>query len=559
LTGIRLSRLLTCTCVCLASAVAAAASDQSAQVLVRRGIEALHWFEYEQANDLFRAAQAEAPSSVLPVWGEAMTYDQVLWRNEDVAAARRILSRLGATGPARLAKARTARERMLLAAVEARFGDGDSAARRQRYADAMGRLYAAEPDDPDVAAFYALSLLGTMSRSLIGYVDAHEGHSASLAGSATQSRVSEILNKVLESHPHHPGALHYLLHNDDDPAHARDALDAARALARLAPDASHALHMPSHIFLQLGLWEEAAASDAAAFRASTAWVTRTRRPQTLRNYHALAWLEYERLQQGRSPEARATLEEIEPIVKSTGDLNLLSDLSSMRARYVVETASWTLLANADNFGNVNELFALGMSAARAGSIARAERARQLLADKQHDEREGDLRPAIAIMERELAAVIAFAAGRHDEAIATMRVAADAERQLPAPLGLPVPIKPAPELLGEMLLDAGRAGEAVEAFNQALARYANRAASVSGLARANASFAAAGAPPPSPAQPPRWVGLFTSPGGLLIIALAAGAIVITWLLASSGMSEAGTPQKKGKKPIDRNNRRARRER
>src|SRR5262249_20426695 len=212
----------------------------------------------------------------------------------------------------------------------------------------------------------------------------------------------------------------------------------------------------------------------AAFKASDAWVARTHRPQTLRNYHALAWLEYELLQQGRAVEARATLDEIEPVVKSTGDLTLLSDLSSMRARYVVESGSWSLLAKADTFGNVNELFALGMSAVRAGDRGRAERARQLLEGKQRDEREGDLRPAIAIMERELGAQIVFADGRYDLALTIVRGAADAELRLPPPLGLPIPIKPAPELLGEMLLDARRPRDAVEAFNQALSRNANRA-------------------------------------------------------------------------------------
>src|SRR5262245_648910 len=121
LTRSRISRLLTCTCVCLASAVGGAQSDQSAQALAQRGIEALHWFEYEEANDLFRSAQARDPSSVLAVWGEAMTYDQTLWRHEDSSAARRILSRLGATEAQRAAKGRTHKERMLIAAAEARF------------------------------------------------------------------------------------------------------------------------------------------------------------------------------------------------------------------------------------------------------------------------------------------------------------------------------------------------------------------------------------------------------------------------------------------------------
>src|SRR5207245_2706354 len=130
----------------------AAQNDQDAHALMRQGLTALHYFEYEEANDAFRRAQAIDPGSVMACWGEA------------------------------------------------------------------------KPDDRDVASFYALALLGTMSRSLIGYVDAHEGHSASLAGSETQTRVNEILRKVLTTHPDHPGALHYLLHNDDDPAHAHEAV-----------------------------------------------------------------------------------------------------------------------------------------------------------------------------------------------------------------------------------------------------------------------------------------------------------------------------------------------
>jgi len=460
------------------------AGDQRADALIRQGLTALHDFEYEEANEVFRKAQVVDPGSVLAFWGEAMTYHQTLWRNENVPAARQALARLGTTPAARAARARNEKERMLLSAADVLFGDGDADSRKRRYADAMRRLHEAQPEDPDIASFYALALLGTMSRGLIGYVDAHEGHSASLAGSETQAEVASILKKVLEAHPDHPGALHYLLHDDDDPTHARDALDAARALAKLAPAASHALHMPAHIFMQLGLWREASASDAAAFRASDEWIARKRLPPTLRNFHALAWLQYELLQQGRYREARATLAQIEPVVKASGQLTLLSDRSSMRARYVVETSSWSMLAHESNFGNVNELFAIGLSAARTGDTALAERARQALATKQDDRREGDLRPAIAIMERELAGVIAFAAGRRDEALSILSAAANAERQLPPPLGLPIPVKPAPELLGELLVEAGRPTDAAAFFTQALARNANRTLSVAGLARAS---------------------------------------------------------------------------
>src|SRR5204862_7040365 len=121
-----------------------------------------------------------------------------------------------------------------LDAVDALFGDGDATTRRRRYADEMGHLYARYPEDPDVAAFYALALLGTMSRGLIGGADASEGRTQGLAGSGTQRQVASTLEKALKAHPEHPGALHYLLHDLDDPDHARLALGAARTYAKVA-------------------------------------------------------------------------------------------------------------------------------------------------------------------------------------------------------------------------------------------------------------------------------------------------------------------------------------
>src|SRR5690349_6497129 len=158
----------------------------------------------------------------------------------------------------------------------------------------------------------------------------------------------------------------------------------------------------------------------------------------------------------------------------------------MRARYVVETASWRLLARQSTFGNADELFAIGMSAARTNNPDVAERARGALADRARDEREGDLRPAIAIMEREVAASLAFSAGRRDEALALLRAAAQDEAALPAPLGLPEPIKPAPELLGELLVDAGRAADADAFFDVALRRNPKRSLALAGRARAAAA-------------------------------------------------------------------------
>ena len=155
-------------------ALAGPASAQSgAEPIYFKGVAALHQFEYEDANQAFQQARTIDPGFVMAYWGEAMTYNQTLWRNENVQAGRQALARLGATPAARRAKARGPREQGFLAAVDALFADGDADTRRRHYADTMAQLYLRLPDDPDVASFYALALLGTMSRGLIGHMDAH--------------------------------------------------------------------------------------------------------------------------------------------------------------------------------------------------------------------------------------------------------------------------------------------------------------------------------------------------------------------------------------------------
>jgi tetratricopeptide (TPR) repeat protein len=462
---------------------------------------ALHHFEYEDANDAFRETQRIDPGFALAYWGEAMTYHQTLWRRENIEAARHALGRLAATPARRAAKANTPRARALLGAVELLFGDGDAPSRQDRYAAAMAQVHAAFPDDPDIASLYALALMSTVSRGLLGYSDAQDSLTRGLAGSTVQQQVATLLDQVQAAHPRHPGALHYLLHDYDDPEHARLALNAARRYTMIAGGSSHALHMPAHIFLQLGLWGEAASSDRAAFDASADRARRKGLGPVFRNYHALAWLEYELLQLGRYSEAWQTVVEIKSVVNAdsaggdssaggvehSGHQPLLSDLSSMRARYVIEARRWDLMAAEQNFGNVDELFAIGLSAARTNHLQLAETARQALAARVQSEQEGDLRPAIAIMEREVAGLIALAGGRRDEATRTLQVAARSELDLPAPFGMPAPAKPAPELLGEVLLEIGRPREAAEWFEQALRRNANRTLSVLGRARAAAAL------------------------------------------------------------------------
>jgi hypothetical protein len=463
----------------------------AAQPSFLRGVAALHNFQYEDAVEAFREAQGIDGTFAMAYWGEAMAANQTLWLNQDAEMARAALLRLGPTPEARAARARTDREKGYLGAVEVLYGNGERAVRDRAYAMAMGRLAAAHPGDDEAQTFHALALMGTAARSPALFREGgDDAHQHALVGSGTQKEVAAILARVLARNPEHPGALHYLIHDYDDPAHARLALPAARAYAKVAPESSHALHMPAHIFLQLGLWDDAAASDAASFRASDAWIKRKGLPIGMRDYHSLSWLLYESLQQGRFRKARETLDLIRPAVAATGASNLKGILSDMRARLVVETRSFKELAAARDFGTTSELFAIGMSAARQGDanaagLALAELSRR--AGPAARGEPGQRRLDAAVMEKELAALIALRDGRRADALARMQEAVALERGLPPPLGPPRPIKPASELFGEILLEMGRPRDAAAEFRRALEGWPNRSLAVLGLARATAAL------------------------------------------------------------------------
>ncbi len=460
-----------------------------AQADFLRGVGWLHSFGYEDAIDAFRAAQKIDPQFVMAYWGEALSFSQPLWFHEDVAQARAALAKLGPTADARAAKAKTPRERAYLAAVEALFGAGDKRARDTAYAQAMGALAAANPSDEEAQAFHALALLATLPRG-----------DASLP---LRQKAGGIAEGVFARNPKHPGAAHYLLHAYDHGALAPKALAAARAYAQIAPAASHALHMPAHAFVQLGVWDEAAATDQRSWDASIAWAKRRGLSIAMRDFHSLAWLHYEWTQQGRfakATEALALVDEAMKIVKDTdevgghhygdseigrgsGPLVLRNHRGSLRARYIVESERWSEMKGQGSFDNIDELFVLGMAGVKLGDIPRANAALDLL--KKAPAQDAELTEQTTIMALELEALIAMAVGRPSDAFAAMDRATTSQAKMPKPIGRPYPVKGADELYGELLLQGGRPKDAVIWFQRSLTRTPNRSRAVLGLARATA--------------------------------------------------------------------------
>lgn len=477
----------------------------AAQADFLRGVAWLHSFGYEDAIDAFRAAQKIDPSFALAYWGEALSFSQPLWFYEEVPQARAALAKLAPAPEARIAKGGTPREQGFLRAVEALFGAGDKPARHAAYAKAMAALAAAHPADDEAQTFYALALLGTMPRGD--------------AALPIRRQAGEIAERVFKRNPNHPGAAHYILHAYDHGSLVARALPAARAYAKIAPAASHALHMPAHAFLQVGFWDEAAASDEASWNASIAWAKRRGLPITSRDYHSLAWLQYEWTQQGRFSKTKEAIALVEAAMKSASSPQALkpsgpqglsasplhagghgygegseigrgsgldalrNDRGSMRARYIVESERWQEMKGQTTFDNIEELFALGLSAVNLGDAARVRATIAELTNAAHPSQAADLREQAEVMLREMQALDLFAQGQHAAALAMLDRAVALQNRMPKPIGRPMPVKDVNELYGELLLQVGRAKEAIIWFDRALARTPNRSRVVLGLARA----------------------------------------------------------------------------
>jgi len=457
----------------------------AAQVPFLVGTKALYNFEFDIAAEAFQQSQRADPGFALAYWGEAMSYNHPLWAQQDLAAARRVLERLAPTAAARAAKAPAGKERDLMDTAEILFGAGDKLARDVAYAAAMGKLHAKYAADDEIACLYALALLGTGR--------------AGVSNTRNAMQAAAISQEIFQRNPKHPGAAHYIIHSFDDPDHAILSLPAARAYSKIAPSAAHALHMPSHIFVQLGMWDDVVASNIVAYKAAVDLAEAKKLPRGREDFHTLSWLQYAYLQQGKIDDAQKCVDQAKAVADKDPAPNVRDSYASMKARQIVESEKWEKLALAagpvrdggapEYDGSAAYVFAAGASALNLGDFATANLAIEKLKAMRTQAESGSnayrAKP-FAIMEKELTAVLTFKETK--DAAAAERLIKEAtqiELSMDAPSGPADPIKPSFELYGNVLLELNRPAEAAAQFQQALTRMPNRRAALKGLERATA--------------------------------------------------------------------------
>ena len=448
-------------------------ASPEAQKHFLRGVSILHSFGYKQAIEQFQKAQEIDPDFALAYWGESFCYNHPLLPERDLESPREVLARLGATPEDRAAKAGTDREKALLGAAEVLWGEGESPDRRIRYMEAMAKVHEDHPKDDEISSFYALSLLaasGPMGDDTFRlFVEA-----------------GAIALDVFGRNPDHPGAAHYIIHAFDDPVHAPLALPAALRFADIAAAVSHARHMPSHIFIQRGMWDRVTSSNDSAYQAAVdLWEEGDAVNDMV---HALDWGHYGDLQRGDWEKAaawRPLLDEV--VVKSERAARAVSTTGLLWARQVVETEQWETRDIDDETGAPVAL-ATGLAAVEAGDLDLARRAetrlKRLGARKSQSRSTFSRGPGPAqVSHHALGARILVAEGLAEAALRKLDSGVEVAESMGPPRGSASPVKPIHELYGEMLLELERPAEAAEKFRASLLRTPNRPRSLLGLARA----------------------------------------------------------------------------
>ena len=442
-----------------------------------RSIAMLHSFYYSAAQRAFEEIAADDTTCVIAAWG----YASILMSNplQGIGASPKGAEQAqAAIDKGRTMGAKTERERDYLEAVAAYYEDFANRTERARQlarAKAYETLAAKYPADDEAQIFYALYLAGTQTASDQTY--------------AAYLKAAGILEKQFAKHPDHPGVAHYLIHSYDAPPIAQQGVPAARRYADIAPDAPHALHMPSHIFTRVGAWADAAATN----RRSADSAQRSNDPDDA--LHALDYMTYAYLQLGRDGEARKVLEEARGLTRinparATGPYAL----AAMPARYPVERGAWrdaaALQPAPSNFPFTTAMthFARALGAARGGNAAAAQADIEritALRDDLKTQKSLYWANEVEVMRLTSVAWTALAQNKNDEALALMRQAADTEDRSEKNIVTPGRLLPARELLGDMLLELKQPAEALKAYEASQVREPNRFRGLYGAAQAAA--------------------------------------------------------------------------
>ena len=439
------------------------------------GVALLHSFQYKAADEAFKQVARQDPDCAIAYWGQAMSRWEALWDRPDAATLQAGHADLE---KAANLKAETRREREYIAAAAAFYQQDpklDYAARVASYSRAMGRLHEHYPEDGEAAAFYALSLIALPA----------EGD----ADLANRKQAIAILDKLFAAEPDHPGAAHYLIHAADTPQFAPLGLEAARRYAKIAPASAHALHMPSHIFTRLGLWQESIASNLAS-AAAAADATEKGLGDAHYQLHALDFLEYAYLQNGQKAEAEHVIDEVRQVPGATQE-EIEDSQATFRARYAIETHDWKMAADLkppSSGGAYRQdvtWWARAIGAARSGDVgaARADVGKLAAASadaKARSKGQGyEVKAGKTIHQLEAEAWLAYAEGHPDDALRTLGAAADREDAE----GVDSLSMPAREMLGDMLMESNRPQAALAAYETALKESPHRFDGLEGATRA----------------------------------------------------------------------------
>ena len=454
--------------VVFANSCAPAVQDE-----LMRGVAMLHSFWYGEGERTFRAVLAADPSCAIANWGIAslMMNNPLAGIGSNPKEAERGQAAVAA---ARQTPAKTPRERDYVEAVGAYFDDFATRPERTRQdarAKAYDALAAKYPHDDEAQIFSALYIAGTQSQADQTY--------------AAYLKATAILQKEAAIYPNHPGIAHYLIHVHDAPPLAQQGLATARLYAGLAPDAPHALHMPSHIFTRVGAWEESAATNQRSFVVAIAG------KEYGESYHASDYMVYADLQLARDNAARTAMETALKVEANPPSPPFVYAAAAMPARYAVERGDWHVAmqltpVRGAPYTEAITWFARALGAARAGDVAAAELSAAELAPRHKaltDAGNTYWAREVEIQQRSAAAWIAFARKQPDDAIRLMHEAADLEDHNEKHIITPGRILPARELLGDMLLEAGHPALALKEYQASQLREPNRFRGYYGAARA----------------------------------------------------------------------------